>query len=92
MKKKTIVKIAVFIFIAVLLLLIGHYFIHGFERDQEHCLLCDLLTIGLPSMTLYEFLLLFLLIIRIPRIKIISLSLLLCLQIQMRAPPYHSNI
>jgi hypothetical protein len=92
MKKKIIVKIAVFVFIAVLLLLIGHFFIHGFEKNHGHCLLCDLLTIGFSCLTLYELLLLFLFIAAISQNKLIELSLLSYLQVWLRAPPYYSNL
>jgi len=92
MKKKIIVKIAAFIFIAVLLLLIGHFFIHGFEKEHGHCLLCDLLTIGFASLALYELLLLFLFIAIIPQNKLISLSFHSYFQIRLRAPPYYSTL
>jgi len=91
MKRKNIVRIAAFIFIAVLLLLIGHFFIHGLEKEHGHCLLCELLTIGFPAMELYQFILLFLFVATISQITLISLSLRSHIQIRLRAPPFHSN-
>jgi hypothetical protein len=92
MKRKNIVRIAAFIFIAVLLLLIGHFFIHGLEKEHGHCLLCELLTIGFLCTALYELLLLFLFVAGIPQITLIQLSLLSHIQIRLRAPPFYSNL
>jgi hypothetical protein len=91
MNKQSIGKIAVFIFIAVLLLLIGHFFLHGLEKEHEPCLLCDLLVVGFTSIEQYVLLLLLLFISVIPQIKPARFLFFSQLQIHLRAPPYHSN-
>jgi hypothetical protein len=92
MKQKTIVRIAVFIFIATLLLLSSHSLFRGLEKDHGHCLLCDLLISGFPNIKQYQILVLFLFITVIIYNKSGVLSLLSCLQIHLRAPPYDSNL
>jgi hypothetical protein len=87
MKRTIVVRIAVFIFIAVLLLLIGHFFLHGFEKDHGHCLLCELLTIGFPCIEQNAFLLFLLFVAIILLIKPIQLLFFSRLQTSLRAPP-----
>ena len=91
MNKQSIGKIAVFILIAVLLLLIGHFFLHGLEKEHEPCLLCDLLVIGFTSIEQYEFWLLLLFIAVILQIKPARLIFFSQLQIHPRAPPCQLN-
>ncbi len=78
--------------IIALLLVIGHFFLHGLEGDDGDCVLCDLLATGFTSIGQYELLLLVLFIAIIPQIKLMRLALPARLQIQLRAPPSHSNL
>jgi hypothetical protein len=87
MNKKSIGKIVVFIFIAVLLLLTCHFFFHGIEKDDGHCSLCELLDIGLTSIEYYGLLLLLLFIAVLLQINFVQLALTSHLKIQLRAPP-----
>lgn len=87
MKKKILVKIAVLSFIVVLLLLSGHFFIHGLVKERGRCLLCEILTIGFPCTEQYGLLFLFLFITGILQIKVSQVPILPYLPIQLRAPP-----
>jgi hypothetical protein len=92
MNKQSIVKIITFIFIAVLLLLIGHCFLHGLERDDGDCSLCDILAMGFTGIEQFGFLLVVFFIAIISQIKLLQFIVFSHLQIQLRAPPCHSNL
>lgn len=87
MKKKILVKIAALTFIVVLLVLSGHFFIHGLVKERGRCLLCELLTIGFPCTEQYGLVFLFLVTIGILEVEISRILTLPHLQIQFRAPP-----
>jgi hypothetical protein len=87
MNGKKLLKITVFIFIIVLLLITCHFFLHGIERNNGRCLLCEVLAVGFPGIAQYLLLLLVLFIIAIPQIKAFRIPLFSHLQLLLRAPP-----
>lgn len=87
MKKKILVKIALLIFIVVLLFLSGHFLIHGLVKERGRCLLCEILTIGFPCTGQYGLLFLFLFITGILQIKVSQVPILPHLPIHLRDPP-----
>jgi hypothetical protein len=88
MNKHKRVKFVALILITILMLLTCHYFLHGLEREDGHCLLCDLLTTGFTSIEWFKLLLLLFFCAKIPQIQSIPLRSFAFLQTQLRAPPY----
>jgi hypothetical protein len=91
MNRQSFVKIMAIIFIAVLLLLIGHSLLHGLEKDDGHCLLCDLLVTGLTFIERFELLLILFFIAIVPQITPIQFKFSSHLKIRLRAPPYYPH-
>jgi len=92
MNKQSFVKIFAVVFIIILLLLACHSFLHGLERNEEHCLLCDLLATGFSTIESFRLLLLFLLIAVMSQRKYLPFRSSTFLQIKLRAPPYQPNL
>jgi hypothetical protein len=91
MDRKKVGKITVLIFIVALLFLTFHFFFHGLERNNERCLLCEVLAVGFFGVTQYALLLLLLFVAVISQIKAFSISLFFHLQLLLRAPPYNAS-
>jgi hypothetical protein len=89
MKKQSFVKIFAVTFIVVLLLLTCHFFLHGLEKEDGHCLLCELMVTGVVFIEQYEILLVLFFITTIPLIKLFQFKISSYLKIQLRAPPYY---
>jgi cell division protein FtsW (lipid II flippase) len=87
MNRQSLVKIFAVVFIVVLLLLTCHFFLHGLDKDNGHCLLCELMVTGVVFIEQYELLLASFFIAIIFLIKPIQFTCSSYLKIQLRAPP-----
>ena len=87
MNRQSFVKILAVTFIVVLLLLACHFFLHGLEKEDGHCLLCELMVTGAVFIEQFELLLVLFFMAIIFLSKPIHCSFSLHLKIQLRAPP-----
>jgi hypothetical protein len=89
MNQERIFKILLFISLAALVILVGHFHLDG--ADQDHCPLCQLLATGFTSLAPIMMLPTVYVIIKVPLIDLIATPFSSYRPISLRAPPYHPS-